>query len=201
MDEIVNFLRKYVNGKTLYTDEITYSLENGRLRGTYSDQISFSNMFFSKTRFTLDKFIVSKEKQIDDKTGEIVKEENSSCLYRYSLAKRQNTEEVTGIMTLAASSLMSGPIQTESNAWAVYDLKIKNNEFSWTEEQMLNRDLVGGDWKFRQVANRAKCRIFLTKEGLIYEFEPEFFDFDMVARERTPSASGRPVFVSKERRI
>jgi len=74
MEKIVEFLRKNVNGKTLYTDELTYYLENKKLRGTYSDQISFSNMFFSKVRFTLDMFVVSREKITETYTGHVLRD-------------------------------------------------------------------------------------------------------------------------------
>lgn len=97
MEEVVDFLRKNVNGKTLYTDEMTFFLENEKLQTTYSNQISFSNLFFSKTRLAMDMFIVSKEKMIEVDTGTAIKDVYSSSLFRYNLAKRQSTEEVTGI--------------------------------------------------------------------------------------------------------
>jgi len=199
VDEIIEFLRKNVNGKTLYTDEVTYSNDNGRLLGTYSDQKSLSNMFFSKTKYTMDKFIVSKEKVIDTETGEILKDERSSSLYRYSLTRRQSTGEVTGIMTHIASS--SGWVPAESTVWITYDLKYKKNEFSWIEDQMLYMDRISIGGKYKPVSYRAKCRLFLTDEGLVYEYVPEFFDIDPETRKRTPSASTFPLFISRERRI
>ena len=199
VDEIVDFLRKHVNGKTLYTDEITYSTENGRFVGTYSDQKSLSNMHFSETKYTMDKFIVSKEKVIDTETGEIVKDEYSSSLYKYSISKRQSTGEVTGIMTHIASS--SGPVPADSTVWITYDLRYKKNEFTWIEEQMLYMDRISTDGRYRPAAYKAKCRLFLTDEGLVYEFVPEFFDVDPATQKRTPSDSKYPKFVSVERRV
>ena len=198
-DEIVYFLRNYVNGKTLYTDEITFTEDNGRLLGTYSDQKSLSNMFFSKTKYTMDKFIVSKEKIVDTETGEIVNVENSSSLYRYSITKRQSTGEWTGIMTHIASS--SGPVPAESTVWITYDLRFKKNEFSWIEDQMLYMDRISIGGKCKPMAYRAKCRLYLTNEGLVYEYVPEFFDVDPETRKRTPADSKFPIFVSKERRM
>jgi len=200
MDEIIGFLKKHVNGKTLYTDEITYSLENGRLRGTYSDQKSLSNMFFSKNRWTMDKFIVSKEKIIDTETGRVIKEEYSSSVYRYSIAKSLSTGELTGIMMLAASSLQSDPFPAESTAWIAYELRYKNEEFSWIEDQVLYRDQISFEGKYKPVAYRAECRLFLTGEGLVFEYEPVYFDVDPKTLKRTPSDSKFPRFVSKERR-
>ena len=44
MKEIINFIEANVDGKTLFTNELVYKLENGALQGVYSDQISFSNL-------------------------------------------------------------------------------------------------------------------------------------------------------------
>ena len=39
MKEIINFIEANVDGKTLFTNELVYKLENGALQGVYSDQI------------------------------------------------------------------------------------------------------------------------------------------------------------------
>lgn len=51
-----------MNGKTLYTKELAYELENGAPQGVYSDQISLSNLKYSQSGFQLDMFIVANEK-------------------------------------------------------------------------------------------------------------------------------------------
>ncbi len=43
MHNLLPFLQTHVNGKTLHTAELTYSLEDGALRGVYSDQILLSS--------------------------------------------------------------------------------------------------------------------------------------------------------------
>jgi len=201
MEEIVEFLRNHVNGRTLYTDETSYRFENGRLLGTYSDQKTLSGMFFSDSRYIMDKFIVSRDKITDTKTGKVLKDEYSSSLYRYSLAKRKSTGEVTGVMIFLSSSLMTDSVPSESTVWNTYGLRFKDNVFCWIEDQTLYRDYLNADGKYRPVAYKAKCRLSLTDKGLVYEFKPEFFYVDPVTLERTPSASEYPVFVSKERRL
>ena len=62
MKEIINFIEANVNGRTLFTEELIYKLENGALQGVYSDQISFSNLKYSQSGFQLDMFIISNEK-------------------------------------------------------------------------------------------------------------------------------------------
>lgn len=51
-----------MNGKTLYTKELAYVLENGALQDVYSDQISFSNLKYSQSGFQHDMFIIANEK-------------------------------------------------------------------------------------------------------------------------------------------
>ncbi|AIZ56972.1 hypothetical protein Mpt1_c11050 [Candidatus Methanoplasma termitum] len=200
VDEIVDFLRKNVNGRTLYTDETTFAIEGGRLLLTYSDQISLSNMFFSKVKYTMDMFVVGKEKITDTKTGNVIKDTYSSSLYRYSVAKRQSTGAVTGILTLVASSLMSDTAPEESIASVAWNIKLENNEFSWIEEQMLYRDQIGFDGKYRPIALRTKCRIFVDNGNTVYVHDVECFDVDPETLVRTPSETKYPRFISKERR-
>ena len=47
MKKIIDFIEENVNGRTLFTKELVYKLEDGALEGIYSDQISFSNLKYS----------------------------------------------------------------------------------------------------------------------------------------------------------
>ena len=51
MKDILAFLGANVDGKTLFTKELVYKLENDALQGVYSDQISFSNLKHSQSGF------------------------------------------------------------------------------------------------------------------------------------------------------
>ena len=53
MKEIINFIEANVDGKTLFTKELVYELENGALQGVYSDQISFSNLKIFSERISV----------------------------------------------------------------------------------------------------------------------------------------------------
>ena len=41
-DEIIQFLKGNIIGKNLFTDDVVYQLDNGKLEGVYSDKIVFS---------------------------------------------------------------------------------------------------------------------------------------------------------------
>jgi len=201
LDVIVEFLKKNVNGKTLYTDEISYTLENGRLSVTYSDQISLSNMFFSKVRCTMDMFVVSKERIADTETGKIVSDKYTSSLYRRSFAYRRSTGNVSGVLIHLSSSDMSGPVPEESTVSITYRAKFEKNGFSWIEDQMSYRDMFCADGGYRPVAFRTKCRLFLEDGVLVYEHEPECFEVNAETLARTPSDEKYPMLISKERRM
>lgn len=94
MKEIINFIEANVDGKTLFTKELVYELENGALQGVYSDQISFSNLKYSQSGFQLDMFIVSNEKiWLMGKDGErekLRKDFSGVSLFRFELAERKS---------------------------------------------------------------------------------------------------------------
>ena len=43
-DEIIQFLEESIIGKTLFTDDVVYQLDNGKLEGVYSDKMVFSDL-------------------------------------------------------------------------------------------------------------------------------------------------------------
>ncbi len=109
MKNIIEFLETYVTGKTLYTKELVYELENGSLRGIYSDQISFFNLKYSQPGFQFDMFIVSNEKiyalEKNKEHEEPRKDFSSVSLFRFELAKRKSTQAITGFIRFISASL------------------------------------------------------------------------------------------------
>lgn len=108
MKDIIDFLETNVNGKTLHTKELVYELEGGALQGVYSDQISFSNLKYSPSGFQLDMFIVSNEKiwfPGKEKQRETLRKDFSSVsLFRFELAKRKSTGDITGLFRFISAS-------------------------------------------------------------------------------------------------
>lgn len=201
METLIEFFRKNVNGKTLYTDTLTYSLDGGRLKCIYSDQISFSNMFFFKTRCTIDMFIISKEKIIDTKEEEEVSDSYSSSLFRYSLAERLSTGEITGTLSFVTSSLVNDPVPMESVASGIYGMSLKNNELKWIDDQILYRDGASYDGKNKPISFKSNNKFFFEDGKLVYEREIKCFDVNPKTLEKVQSDSYFPIFVSRERRV
>ena len=66
MEEILAFIDENIDGRTLFTKELTYELEGGALQGVYSDQMSFSNLKHSRSGFQLDMLIVSNDVRLEN---------------------------------------------------------------------------------------------------------------------------------------
>ena len=112
MKEIIDFIEENINGKTLFTKELVYQLEDGALQGVYSDQISFSNLKYSQSGFQLDMFIVSNEKiWLMGEGGQrekLRKDFSAVSLFRFELAERKSTNGITGCFRFISASGSAG---------------------------------------------------------------------------------------------
>ena len=59
-NEIIQFLRENIIGKTLLTGAV-YKLENGNLEGVYSDKMTFSNLVTTENGFKFNMTTVTQE--------------------------------------------------------------------------------------------------------------------------------------------
>ncbi len=201
MDNIIKFIEENVNGKTLFTKELVYKLENGVLEGVYSDQISFSNLKYSQSGFQLDMFIVSNEKiWLMGKEGQrekLRKDFSAVSLFRFELAKRKSTDEITGSFRLISASGKS--ITAEAIISGIYGVSLENNILKLIEEQALYRDQPIQDEQFKAVAFQSQHRFYCEDEKLHYEYDGKCFDVDTKTMQRVNSADTFPKFVSVEK--
>lgn len=142
MKEIINFIEENVNGKTLFTKELVYELEDGTLQGVYSDQISFSNFKYSQSGFQIDMFIISNEKiWLIGKKRErekLRKDFSSVSLFRFELAKRKSTNAITGYFRFVSASGKN--VAAEAIVSGIYDVRLENGVLKLSEDQALYRD-------------------------------------------------------------
>ena len=200
MHPTLSFLQTHVNGKTLHTKELTYSLEDGALRGVYSDQISFSNLKYSQTGFQLDMFIVSNEKIYkvgeNDKPEELRKDFSSVSLFRFELAQRKSTGKLTGLFRFISASMKEAP--AEAVVSAIYDVELSGDSLRFKEDQALYRDQpTDGGWK--PVAFQAEHHLFMENGKLHYEYNGECLGVDQVSLQRGASGDAYPAFISVEK--
>lgn len=201
MQSIIDFIETYVNGKTLYTEELTYDLENGSLQGVYSDQIAFSNLKYSKSGFQFDMFIISNEKiyLADEKKhrGELRKDYSAVSLFRYELALRQSTGAVTGFFRFISASGKN--ILAEAIVSGIYDVHLENGMLKLKEDQALYRDQPKPDGSFKAVAFVSEHRFFMQDGKLHYEYNGKNFNVETNSMKRYASSDHYPPFISAER--
>lgn len=201
MEQTIDFLEQHVNGKTLYTEELVYKLEDGALEGVYSDQISFSNLKHSQSGFQFDMFIVSNEKIYEGSSKQerkcLRKDFSSVSLFRFELAKRKSTEQITGFFRFISAS--GKEIPAEAVASAIYAVELHENTLTFQENQYLYRDQPISGERFKPVAFQAEHRFWVFDEKLHYEYDGESFDVNPATMQRSKSGDKFPPFCSVEK--
>lgn len=200
MRSITDFLHERIMGRTLYTDELIYSLENGALEGVYADQMTFSNLLHSPTGLRFDLFVVSRERlyETDGNGGRagLRKDFSAASLFHYELARRRSTGAITGFMRFVSSSLSAVP--AEAMASSVLDFRLEDDAVLWSEKEIIYRDQPGPGDTHRPVAFEARCRLFTEGDKARYEYDGVCLDVNPADHSRTPSASAIPKFLSRE---
>lgn len=200
MKEIIDFLEANVNGKTLYTKELVYQLEDGVLEGAYADQISFSNLKYSQSGFQFDMFIVSNEKiWLVGKDGQreaLRKDFSGVSLFRFELAKRKSTNDLSGAFRFLSAS--GKDVAAEAIVSGIYDVCLQDGVLKLSEDQALYRDQPIQDGRFKPVAFQAEHHFFVKDKKLHYEYYGRSFDVDAKTMQRRDSSDTFPPFLSVE---
>lgn len=201
MKDILDFLEANVDGRTLHTDEVIYTLENGALQGVYTDQISFSNLKYSQSGFQLDMFIVSSEKiwlmGDNGQRASLRKDFSSVSLFRFELARRKSTDAITGSFRLVSAS--GKAVAAEAIISGIHDVRLEDGVLRFKEDQALYRDQPVQEGRHKPVAFQSDQCFFIENEKLHYEYHGTSFDVDPETMRRRPSTDHIPAFVSVER--
>ena len=201
MKEIIDFIEANVNGKTLFTKELVYELENGALQGVYSDQISFSNLKYSQSGFQLDMFIVSYEKiwlmGKAEQREALRKDFSAVSLFRFELAERKSTKSMTGCFRFISASGKN--VAAEAVVSGIHDVRLENDVPKLMEDQVLYRDQPIQDGRFKPVAFQAEHRFYNIEGKLHYEYDGKSFNVDTETMQRSNSPDNFPPFISIEK--
>ena len=86
----------------MFTDDVVYQLDNGKLEGVYSDKIVFSDLAKTENGFGFNMTTVTHE-LIYNMNGKgsrmtIAKDYTGTSVFRYELAMRKSTNQMTGYM-------------------------------------------------------------------------------------------------------
>ncbi|MFB6456997.1 hypothetical protein ACE38W_17130 [Chitinophaga sp. Hz27] len=195
-----DFIRTHVLGKMLETPELTYQLEKGAMKGIYSDKMLFSDLSETENGIQFHMTTVTNEKVYkvlqDGTEGPLEKDFTGTSVFRYELAMRKSSGDMTGFMHLLSSTV---PAHTmEAVVYGVYNVYVNEEEVSWREEQLLYRDMPAGEDRYRAVAFDAAVRWYLEGGKLRFGYIPFYYDFDTKTRIRKISTDTYPAFISKE---
>ena len=141
-DEIIQFIRQNIIGKTLFTDEVVYKLENGTLEGVYSDKMMFSNWVQTENGFKFNMTTVTRELvyNLDGKgmRTTIAKDYTGTSVFRYELALRKSTNQLTGYMRSISTTVQHQTM--EAVVCGIFGVTFDGKELKWQEKQLLYRD-------------------------------------------------------------
>lgn len=199
-DLILKFLETNVMGKTLYTDMVSYELEEGKLIGDYSDEISFHGLSASAFGFTFEMTVLAREtiySAEDNKRKSRVKSLSGISTFRYHLAKRRSTDELTGFMHCIATNL---PGQTaEAIVYGIHKFSLNNDLLSWWEKEVIYRDMATADGGFRPISLHASARFLLESGNTKFEYEVTGTSLDPETLESNGKPEEFPGFIAREK--
>ena len=162
-DEIIQFLEESIIGKTLFTDDVVYQLDNGKLEGVYSDKMVFSDLVKTENGFRFNMTTVTHELiyNVDEKGSRtsIAKDYTGTSEFRYELAIRKSTNQLTGYMHCISTTVQNQTM--EAVVCGIFDVQFDGKELKWQENQLLYRDNSTGDGNYKPVAFDAKVRFHL----------------------------------------
>lgn len=199
-NQIIKYLKENVLYRPLITDEVIYYLGDGLLEGVYIDSMTFSDLLITEYGFQFSMTTVTKEKvyslNAKKKRVGIEKDYTGTSIFRYELAFRKSSEEITGYMRGLSTSVPNHTM--EGVVYGVYDVRLENNQLKWKEQQLLYRDLPSDGGKYNSVAFDSEVRFYLKDEKLRFEYTPKLYNVDPKTLIKTLSVNQYPTFISKE---
>lgn len=200
-DEIIQFIRKNIIGKTLFTDEVVYKLENGTLEGVYSDKMMFSDWVQTENGFKFNMTTVTRELvyNLDGKgmRTTIAKDYTGTSVFRYELAFRKSTNQLTGYMRCISTTVQHQTM--EAVVCGISGVTFDGKELKWQEKQLLYRDNPVEADKYKPVTFDSKVRFYLDNGKAVFEYLPTLWEVDPDTLERSLSKDDYPPYISREK--
>lgn len=200
-EEIIRFFEKHIIGKTLNTDEVIYKQNDDTLEGVYSDKMIFSDLMTTTNGFGFHMTTITHETlyqlDVNDIRTEIIKDFTGTSVFRYELALRKSTSQITGYMRCISTTVKDQMM--EAVVYGVFDVKLKGNELTWKECQLLYRDTPVGEGKYKPVAFDSNIRFYQENNKTIFEYIPIYWDMNPETMEKVLSEDNYPLFISREK--
>lgn len=200
-DQVIQFLEQQIIGKTLFTDNVVYKLENEKLEGLYSDKMMFSDLVRTRNGFKFNMTTVTQELvyQLDEKGARtsIAKDYTGTSVFGYELAMRKSTGKLTGYMHCLSSTVENQTM--DAVVCGIFDVTFDGKELKWQENQLLYRDNPIGENQYKPVAFDSKVRLYLDSGKAVFEYLPTLWDIDPNTLEKRLSKDDYPPYISKEK--
>lgn len=199
-NRLLTYFKEKILHRPLKTDDVIYTLKEGKLEGVYTDTMTFSDLLITDNGFQFNMTTATQEKiyllDAEKKRIAVEKDYTGTSVFRYELATRKSTGEITGYMRGLSTSV---PNQTmEAVVYGVFDVRLENEQVKWKEQQLLYRDLPFDEGKYRPVAFDPEVRFFLEEDKLRFEYIPKLYDVNPKSLTKTLSEVQYPRFLSKE---
>ena len=91
----------------------------------------------------------------------IAKDYTGTSVFRYELAMRKSTNQLTGYMRCISTTVQNQTM--EAVVCGIFDVNFDGKELKWQENQLLYRDSPIGDGNYKPAAFDAKVRFHLDK--------------------------------------
>lgn len=200
-EQFLKFFQENVLGRILETDEVVYSLEQGKLQGFYSDQMIFSDLSATEYGIQFNMTTVTKEKiykvDADGSRGEVTKDFTGTSVFHYELACRKSSSQITGYVRCLSSTVREHTM--EAVVYGVYNILIEKGQLKWNEQQLFYRDNPAGENKYHPVAFDSSIRFYMENDKLTFEYLPVYYNVDPATMHRTLSKDKYPPFIAKEK--
>ena len=200
-DGIILFLKENIIGRNLFTEDVVYKLENGKLEGVYSDRMIFSDLVQTENGFKFNMTTITHELiyNVDNKDNRttVAKDYTGTSVFCYELAMRKSTNAVTGCFRFISASGKNVP--AEAVVSGIYDVRVENSVLKLSESQVLYRDQPIQDGRYKPVAFQAEHRFYCMDGKLHYEYDGRCFDVDAKTMQRRHSSDTFPPFFSIEK--
>ena len=198
-DEIIQFLEDHIFGKLLITSTL-YKLENNTLEGVYNDKMTFSNLVRTNSGFRFDMTTVTQELvyKLNSRGARtsIVKNYTGTSVFRYELAMRKSTNQLTGYMRCISTTVQDSTM--DAIVCGIFDVSFDGKELKWQEHQLLYRDNPIGENLYKPVAFNSKIRFYLSEEKAVFEYLPTLWEISPDTLEKRLSKDDYPPYISKE---
>jgi len=200
-EKIANFLRNSIIGKVLETDPVTYKLEEGNLEGVYTDKMIFSDLSTTENGLQFHMTTVTREElyelNADGSRGEIRNNYTGTSVFRYELALRKSTGQLTGYMRNISTTVKDQTM--EAVVYGVFNVNFDGNQLTWKEQQLLYRDSPAADGNYLPVAFDSDIRFYLDNGKAVFEYLPHHWNINPDTLEKTKSDGTYPDYISREK--